>query len=124
MLTRISVPEKAKPPVPALDFHFRGRRADMRPLFDRLIAELSKRCDFDLQIGKTYIGLKHRVVFAGLYVQTKKILVEIVVRREFKCARINKVVQFAPKRWAHFVAVQTDKDIDEQLLRWLQQSCE
>lgn len=107
-----------------LDYHFRGRRSDLRPLYERLLAELAKRWEFECQVGKTYIGLKHKIVFAALYIQTRKIVVELVARRQFNGARIRKVVQFAPNRWAHFIDVQREKDIDEQLLGWIGQAYE
>jgi hypothetical protein len=119
-----SVPRKNKTAEATLAQHFRGKREEMRPLFEYLIAELKSRCQFELKVGKAYIGLKHKLVFAAIHVQTRKLVVELVARKKFDNPRIKKVIQFAPARWAHFVDVAKEEEINEQLLGWIGQSYE
>lgn len=68
------------------DYHFRGERIRIRPLFDELLEKL-KNLNFNLKFGKAYIGLMHTLVFAALRIQTKKIIVEFVARKRFTSPR-------------------------------------
>jgi len=120
-IVKIKVNSKSTYP---LDYHFRGKRVAMRPLFDNLIEELQKEIDFEYKIGKAYIGLIHTLVFAAIHIQTTKIMVEFVARKEFGSPRINKVKHFQRERWAYFVDVKESKDIDKELIDWIKQSYE
>lgn len=113
-----------RPTTYTLAHHFRGKRAGMRKLFDEFVGTLRKELDFEYKIGKSYIGLRHKTVFVGLYIQTKKIVVEIVARKEIRHPRIRKTVAFDKDRWAYFVDVGNSSDIDEQLLEWIRQAHE
>ncbi|KKR57311.1 MAG: hypothetical protein UU05_C0055G0006 [Candidatus Curtissbacteria bacterium GW2011_GWA1_40_47] len=55
-----------------LDYHFRGERLAMRPLYDKLIAKLAKELSFKYKIGKAYIGLIHTLVFLRTAYSNKK----------------------------------------------------
>ena len=106
------------------DYHFRGKRINMKPLFDELIEKLRKDLDFNFKIGKAYIGLIHTLVFVALRIQTEKMIVEFTARKVFKSPRIKKVIHFQKNRWAYFVDIKESKDIDKQLLNWITESCE
>ena len=107
-----------------LDYHFRGKRIAMKPLFDELITKLAKELDFEYKIGKAYIGLIHTLVFAAIRVQTEKIIVEFTIRREVKSPRINKAKHFQKQRWAYFVDIKKSEDIDKELIGWIRESWE
>ena len=107
-----------------LDYHFRGKRVNMKPLFDELIEKLSKEIDFEYKIGKAYIGLINTLVFAAFRIQTEKIIVELTIRREIKSPRFTKVLRFQKQRWAYFLDIKEPKDIDEELVSWTKEACE
>jgi hypothetical protein len=107
-----------------LDYHFRGKREAMRPLFNEFIGKLRGELDFEYKIGKAYIGLIHTLVFAALRIQTRKIIVEFVAREEFRNPRITRVLHFQERRWAHFVNIKESGDIDRELIDWMKQSYE
>jgi len=107
-----------------LDYHFRGDRKAMKPLYDVLIGRLSREMDFEYKIGKSYIGLIKRLVFAAIRVQTKKMILEFTPRKEFKSPRIFKSVQFQKQRWAQYVEIKSIDDIDQELINWVKFSCE
>lgn len=96
----------------------------MRPLFDHILARLRRELDFELKIGKAYVGLRHRLVFAALHVQTRKIVVEFTSRREISNRRIVKSKQFQKSRWAYYVDVARPASFDAQLLKWIKDSYE
>jgi hypothetical protein len=107
-----------------LEYHFRGARSAMRPLFNAVLSRLERELDFELKIGKAYIGLLHRLVFAALHVQTKKIVVEFTSRKKIANRRIVKSKQFQKSRWAYYVDVATPASFDAQLLKWIKDSYE
>lgn len=97
----------------------------MKPLVEGILAKLEAELpDFELKIGKAYIGLLHNLVFAALHVQTKKVIVEFTSRKEVSSQRIAKSKQFQKNRWAYYVEVTTPTSFDDQLLRWIKDSYE
>lgn len=107
-----------------LDYHFRGKRAEMKPLFNELIKKIQKEIDFEYKIGKAYIGLIHTLVFTALRIQTEKIIIEFTIRKEIKSLRITKAKHFQKQRWAYFVDIKESKDIDTELIGWIKESWE
>lgn len=108
----------------SLTHHFAGKKAVMKSLFDVLVLKLREELPFEYKIGKSYIGLQHQLVFAAIYIQTRKIIVEFVARKVFKHPRIRKVVESGRNRWAYFVDVTSVSDIDVQLVDWIKQAYE
>jgi len=96
----------------------------MKPLFNQILAKLEDELDFELKVGKTYIGLIHNLVFAALHIQAKKIIVEFTSRKEVSSQRIVKSKKFQKSRWAYYVEVTTPASFDAQLLRWVKESYE
>jgi hypothetical protein len=107
-----------------LEHHFKDKKGGMKPLFDVLIDKLSKEMDFEFKIGKTYIGLIKKLVFAAVRVQNNKIVFEIVARKEFNSSRIVKSVKFQKERWAQYVELKEPSDIDQELIDWVKFSYE
>lgn len=105
-----------------LDYHFRGKRAEMKSLFDELITKLDKELDFEYKIGKAYIGLIHTLVFAAVRVQTQKIIFEFTSRQELKNPRFTKIKHFQNQRWAYFLDIKESKDINKELMSWVKES--
>jgi hypothetical protein len=96
----------------------------MRPLFDELVNRLAREMKFQFKIGKTYVGLINRLVFAAVRVQTRKLVFEFVPRKEFKSPRIVKSVRFQRARWAQYVELRETSDIDGELIDWVRFSYE
>ena len=105
-----------------LDYHFRDKRTAMKPLFDALIDKLSKEVDFEYKIGKAYIGLMKTLVFAGIRVQTQKIIFELTSRQKLTSPRFNKVLHFQKDRWAYFLDIKDSDDINRELINWVKGS--
>lgn len=108
----------------SLDHHFRGARIAMRPLYEEIIAKLAEEMAFELKVGKIYIGLIHTLVFTALHIQTKKIIVEFVSRKEVSHTRIFKTKHFQKRRWAYYVEINSPTQFDRQLIQWIKESHE
>ncbi len=106
-----------------LDYHFKNRK-EMKKLFEELIKKLSKHLHFKFKIGKSYIGLINKLVFAAVHVRAKKLIFEFTSRKEFKSPRIIKSVRFQKERWAQYVEIKNKKDIDKELIKWAEFSYE
>lgn len=107
-----------------LEYHFRGSRVEMRSLVQNILAKLQHELDFELKIGKAYVGLLHTLVFAALHIQSKKVIVEFTSRKQVDSPRIIKSKQFQKSRWAYYVEVKTTTEFDDELLRWIKESYE
>lgn len=107
-----------------LDYHFKDKKSETKSLFDELIDKLSEELDFEFKIGKTYIGLIKKLVFAAVRVQNEKLVFEFVPRKEFKSPRIIKSVKFQKERWAQYVEIKKVEDIDQELIDWVKFSYE
>ncbi|RJR28114.1 hypothetical protein C4564_06140 [Candidatus Microgenomates bacterium] len=105
-----------------LDYHFRGKRMVIKPLFDELTSKLAKEVDFEYKIGKAYIGLMKTLVFACIRIQTQKIIFEFTSRQELKSPRFNKILHFQKDRWAYFLDIKSSEDIDKELIDWVTES--
>lgn len=104
------------------DYHFRGKKSVMKPLFDELIAKLAKDLDFEYKIGKAYIGLIRTLVFAAIRIQAEKIIFEFTSHQELKSPRFTKIKHFQKQRWAYFLDIKKSKDIDKELIGWVKES--
>lgn len=102
-----------------LDYHFRDSRMVMKPLFDEFIKKLKERIYFEYKIGKAYVGLIDKLVFACIRIQTKKIIIEFTSRKVLTSKRFTKILHFQKDRWAYFLDIKEAKDIDNELLDWI-----
>lgn len=108
----------------SLDYHFKNKKSNMRPLFEELINKLSHEMKLKLKIGKAYIGLVNKLVFAAIHIQIKKIIFEFTARQKVSSPRIIKSLKFQKARWAYYVELKDPADIDKELLNWARLSYE
>ena len=78
----------------------------------------------DVQVipQKTRLTCVARVRFAGLQPRKNGLLASFALRRWLDSPRIVKTVDYGPRWRAHFVLVQAEADLDDELRAWLQES--
>ena len=78
----------------------------------------------DVQVipQKTRLTCVARVRFAGLQPRKDGFLASFALHRWLDSPRIVKTVDYGPRWRAHFVLVQAESDLDEELRSWLQES--
>ena len=78
----------------------------------------------DVQVipQKTRLTCVARVRFAGLQPRKDGFLASFALHRWLDSPRIVKTVDYGPRWRAHFVLVQAEADLDDELIAWLQES--
>ena len=78
----------------------------------------------DIQVipQKTRLVCVARVRFAGLYPRKGGFLAGFALRRRLNSPRIVRTTDYGPRWRGHFVSVQSDGDLDNELRTWLQEA--
>ncbi len=100
----------------------------MLPLYEKLKRELEKAYpDMGLKVTKTQISFRSRYVFAmaSLPYRRRKgwpkeyLLVSFGLQYKKESPRIAQSVEAYPNRWTHHVLVESEEDIDKELMDWI-----
>ena len=68
---------------------------------------------------KTSIHLANRSGFAGVYTCSNYINLELHLSRKLESPRVSKVDQASANRFHHTIRLNSEKDVDKELLEWL-----
>jgi predicted transport protein len=120
--TRIYDSTSARGPVTrgsyAIDWHFSGRYASMKPTFEKLASEIQKQLKVEPYYRKQFIAFKRNYIFVDVHVYTDRIEVGLPIPDE-----INPSARFARapegrfgSRITHNVKLQAPKDVDDELM--------
>ncbi len=102
-----------------VDKQYAGAKADLRPVYDKLIATVKKFGDVDVSPKKAYVSLRHAKQFAILQPSTATRLdVGIKLKGVAPKGRLESSGSFN-SMVTHRVRVETAKDVDKQLVVWL-----
>lgn len=88
----------------------------------RYVELLYRLGDVQVIAQKTRLVCVARVRFASLYPRKRGFLAAFALRRWVDSPRIHKRTDYGPRWRYHFVLVQVDTDVDEELRSWLQES--
>jgi len=86
------------------------------------VAMLHSLGDVQVIAQKTRLVCVARVRFAGLYPRKDGFLASFALHRWLDSPRIVKTADYGPRWRGHFVRVQSEADLDDQLRAWLQES--
>ena len=88
----------------------------------KYVAMLYSLGDVQIIPQKTRLTCVARVRFAGLQPRKDSFLASFALHRWLDSPRIVKTTDYGPRWRAHFVAVQNESDLDDELKAWLQES--
>lgn len=101
-------------------------------LFEAFEGRLQQKVgEFSVRVQKTQITYSNRYVFACVsFLKVRKarqrppvyIVVTFGLDHPLESPRIDAAVEVSPHRWTHHVLVSDVKEIDEELLNWVQQA--
>lgn len=103
----------------------------MLPVYARLREQLAAAYpDLGLRVGKSQISFRNRYGFAAASLPWRRVkgwpaeylLVSFGLARRLDDPRIAQAVEPYPNRWTHHVLVQTPEEVDETLLRWIDEA--
>ena len=103
----------------------------MLPVYARLREQLEAAYpDLGIRVGKSQISFRNRYGFAAASLPWRRVkgwlaeylLVSFGLSRRLDDPRIAQAVEPYPNRWTHHVLVQTPEEVDETLLRWIDEA--
>lgn len=101
------------------------------PVYARLREQLEAAYpDLGIRVGKSQISFRNRYGFAAASLPWRRVkgwpaeylLVTFGLARRLDDPRIAQAVEPYPNRWTHHVLVQTPEEVDETLLRWIDEA--
>lgn len=101
------------------------------PVYARLREQLAAAYpDLGIRVGKSQISFRNRYGFAAASLPWRRVkgwpaeylLVTFGLAQRLDDPRIAQAVEPYPNRWTHHVLVQTPEEVDETLLRWIDEA--
>lgn len=104
--------------------HFKNKSEKILLIYDKLMTELKKIGQVKESPNKSSIHLLNKHGFAGVYTRKSYILLHIHLSEMTENSRIEKIEQISKNRFIHTVILNSEKDIDNELLDWLKMAYE
>jgi hypothetical protein len=115
------VPEHLSPPA-NLARHFEGRAANVRLIYDSVVAAARKFGPVEEDPKKTSIHLNRRSAFAGIQTRGDTLILTVKSTGDIADPRISKREQASANRWHHEIRIYDPAEIDDQIIMWLEHS--
>ena len=113
-----------------LDDFFTGH-PESREIFAALSAAIAALGPANLRVTKSQVAFRRARTFAwawmpGLYLhgKTAPLVLSVALRRRDASPRWKEIVEPAPGRFMHHLALYSPAEIDGDVLRWLQEAWE
>jgi hypothetical protein len=109
---------------PRIETHFDGRSADVRKIYESILAVARSFGPVNEDPKKTSIHLTNRTAFAGIQTRRDYLILTIKSAHDITSDRISKREQASANRWHLEVKLRTRKDVDSELKAWLHDAYE
>ncbi len=111
-------------PEHTVDQHFANRPAELRAIYDRLVAAAEKLGPVGQDPKKTSIHLNRKTAFAGVAVRRDSLVLTLKADQPLDSPRVVKSEQTSARRFHHEVKLTRPADIDAELRGWLKAAYE
>lgn len=102
---------------------YTGPKAALRPVHDKVMAEISKFGEFEISPKKTYVSLRRKKQFAMVGPATKT-QIEVGINSKTLTAT-DRLVEMPPNSMCNFkVRLSTVNEVDDALISWIKQAFE
>jgi hypothetical protein len=105
-----------------LDDHFRDKPAEIRALFEAIVAAIRAIGPVEILPEKTRIAFQVRMSFAQVTPRRGWIDGHVVLARRVEDPRFRKVETFSPRNHLHAFRLRDRGEIDDQFLAWLREA--
>lgn len=102
-----------------LEHHFRGKRPEIRALFDAVVATIRAIGPVRILPEKTRIAFQVRMSFAQVTPRRKWLDGHLVLARRQEHPRFRRVETISPRNHVHFFRLTMPQEIDAQFRAWL-----
>ena len=96
----------------------------IRAIYDRLLIRVRRLGPVVAEENKTSIHLKSRAAFAGVHPLKSRLDLNIVSAEPIADPRVKRRERVSASRYHNLVSLSTPRDIDSQLIDWLQSAYE
>jgi hypothetical protein len=107
----------------SVESHFEGKPA-LKAVYDKLLAGLRMFGEVREAVKQTSIHLEKNSGFAGVHPRKNYFNLEFRTDNKIDHPRITRHQQLSTRRFEHTVKLETEADVDEQLLIWLKAAYE
>jgi Domain of unknown function (DUF5655) len=104
--------------------HFDGKQPNVKATYDYLIAALNEFGPVTEAPKQTSIHLENATGFAGVYTRKSYILLHFRTDYRIDSPRIEKTEQLSARRFKHAVSLESENDVNDELLVWLKDAYE
>ena len=105
-----------------LEHHFTGKSAEIRALFDELVAAVRKIGPVHIVPEKTRIAFQVRMSFAQVTPKSHWLDGHVVLARRFEHPRFRQVQTISPRNHVHTFRLTSPRDIDTDFRSWLMEA--
>ena len=102
--------------------HFAKSSAEVRAIYDRILAAAKKWGPVEEDPKKTSIHLNRSTAFAGIATRKDAIILTVKSKTDLESKRISKHERASANRWHLEIRLTEPKQVDPELLRWLRAS--
>ena len=102
-----------------LDGHFRGKRPEIRALFDHVVAAIEAIGPVRILPEKTRIAFQVRMSFAQLTPRTNWIDGHVVLARRLEHPRFRQIQTISPRNHVHVFRLTSPSEVDADFNAWL-----
>jgi hypothetical protein len=102
-----------------LDDHFRDKPAEIRALFDRVVAVLATIGPVRILPEKTRIAFQVRMSFAQVTPRRRWLDGHVVLARRLDSPRFRRIETFSPRNHLHVFRLTHPSEIDDEFREWL-----
>jgi hypothetical protein len=105
-----------------INSHFEGKTPNVRKIYDQLLRRLKKLGPIREEAKKTSIHLVSATALAGVATRKDSLVLTIKSDRPLTSPRIHKSEQTSARRFHHEVKLTTPTEVDDELVRWLNEA--
>jgi hypothetical protein len=102
--------------------HLDDKSPNVRKIYDKLWSEVRKFGDLNVSVTKSSIMFVSKSTFVAVKPKRNWLDVEFLLDKEVNKFPIHKTFRANKSRVAHFVRLESAKDVSAKLIRWLKAS--
>ena len=109
---------------PTVEEHFENRAPEVKATYSAIVKAAKKLGPVREEAKKTSIHLVRKSAFAGVATQKKALILTLKSDSDVASKRIKKREQTSANRWYVEIKLEGPKEVDRELLAWLQKAYE
>jgi uncharacterized protein DUF5655 len=105
-----------------LEAHFRGKPANIRALFDQVVATIQAIGPVRVLPEKTRVAFQTRMSFAQITPRRRWLDGHVVLARRLESSRFRRIETFSARNHLHAFRLVDESEIDEEFRAWMSEA--